>query len=187
MRGTNRFLPRDIAVQWCREVPDRFHARAGSRGRRYVYVLRESAIRPALESGLVGWCFRPLDVDAMRAAARHLVGEHDFSAFRSSECQAASPVRVLHKLELRRCGAYWRFEFDANGFLHHMIRNLLGSLVAVGTGARSPGWIRDVLESKDRALAAPTFAPDGLYFGGPYYDPEHELPTQTAATDWLPS
>lgn len=187
VRGTNRFLPPDIAVQWCQlKNDDTFHARYGAIGRRYVYVLLESAVRPAVEAGSVGWCFRPLDGDALRSSAGRLLGERDFSAFRSSECQAPTPVKTLRSIEISRRGAYWRFAFDANAFLHHMVRNLMGSLLAVGSGARSEDWLVDVLASKDRALAAPTFPADGLYFVGPYYDAAHAIPEHTAAMDWLP-
>lgn len=186
VRGTNRFLPPDIAVQWCRLKDESFHARYGAIGRRYVYVLLESPVRPAVEAGSVGWSFRPLDGDAMRAAAGRLLGEHDFSAFRSSECQAPTPVKTIRAIEISNRGAYWRFEFDANAFLHHMVRNLMGSLLAVGSGARSEDWLVDVIASRDRARAAATFSADGLYFVGPYYDPVHEIPQHTAAVDWLP-
>jgi tRNA pseudouridine38-40 synthase len=187
VRGTNRFLPPDIAVQWCRFVDETFHARYGALGRRYVYVLLESVVRPAVEAGAVGWSFRPLDGDAMRRAAQHLVGEHDFSAFRSSECQAPTPVKTIRSIAISRRGAYWRFEFDANAFLHHMVRNLMGSLLAVGSGVQTEVWLREVLASKDRARAAPTFPADGLYFVGPYYDGAHAIPQHTAAMDWLPA
>ena len=187
VRGTNRFLPPDIAVQWCRlKDDDAFHARYGAIGRRYVYVLLESAVRPAVEAGSVGWSFRLLDGDAMRSAASRLLGEHDFSAFRSSECQAPTPVKTIRSITISRRGAYWRFEFDANAFLHHMVRNLMGSLLAVGSGARNEAWLVDVLASKDRTLAAQTFPADGLYFVGPYYDLVHTIPQHTAAMDWLP-
>jgi tRNA pseudouridine38-40 synthase len=122
----------------------------------------------------------------MRTAARHLVGEHDFSALRSAQCQAPTAVKTLRSIDIQRRGAYWRFDFDADAFLHHMVRNIMGCLLAVGSGAREPGWLRDVLASGRRELAAPTFAPDGLYFGGPYYDPRHGIPDHTAAMDWLP-
>jgi tRNA pseudouridine38-40 synthase len=187
VRGTNRYLPHDIAVQWCRAVADEFHARNSARGRRYTYLLLESRVRPALEHGLAGWVFRPLDGDAMRAAAAHLVGEHDFSSFRSSECQAASPVKRLNRVTITRHGAYWRFDFDGVAFLHHMVRNILGCLVAVGGGQRAPAWLAEVLAARDRDAAAPTFAAEGLYFTGPYYDAAHGLPEHTPAFDWLPS
>jgi len=186
VRGTNRYLPRDIAVQWCRFVPATFHARASAIGRRYDYLLLESPVRPALESGLAGWTFRPLDGEAMRRAGQALVGQHDFSAFRSAECQALSPVKTMREVEIERRGAYWRLRFDADAFLHHMIRNIVGCLVAVGSGLRPEAWLGEVLDKRDRSLAAATFAPDGLYFAGPYYDAVHGIPDRTTAMDWLP-
>jgi tRNA pseudouridine38-40 synthase len=186
LRGTNRFLPADIAVQWCQITDDSFHARYSAVGRRYVYVLLESVVRPAVEAGAVGWSFRPLDGAAMQAAAQLLIGEHDFSAFRSAECQAPSPVKTMRAITLTRRGAYWRFEFDASAFLHHMVRNLMGCLTAVGSGTRSVAWLAEVLASKERRLAAATFPADGLYFVGPYYDAVHAIPDRTAAMDWLP-
>ena len=186
VRGTNRFLPPDIAVQWCRLADASFHARYSAVGRRYAYVLLESAVRPAVDAGSVGWSFRRLDAAAMRSAAQRLIGEHDFSAFRSSECQAPSPIKTIRSIGISRRGAYWRFEFDANAFLHHMVRNLMGCLVAIGSGARTEAWLGEVLAAKDRRRAAPTFPADGLYFVGPYYDPAHAIAQQTAAMDWLP-
>ena len=190
VRGTNRFLPQDIAVQWAREVPDTFHARASVQARRYAYVLLESPVRPSLEAGRVGWVFRPLDAQAMRQAAAHLIGEHDFSSFRASGCQALSPIKTLHRIEVQSRGPamarYWRFDFEANAFLHHMIRNLMGSLIQVGQGLRPAEWIAEVLASRSRDLAAPTFAAEGLYFLGPRYDAEWGLPDHAPAYDWLP-
>jgi tRNA pseudouridine38-40 synthase len=186
VRGTNRFLPPDIAVQWCRLTNESFHARYAAIGRRYVYVLLESPVRPAVETGSVGWSFRALDEAPMQAAARRLLGEHDFSAFRSSECQAPTPVKTIRSIAISRRGAYWRFEFDANAFLHHMVRNLMGALIAVGAGGRDEAWLARVLAGRDRSRAAPTFPADGLYFVGPYYDPVHAIPHRTAALDWLP-
>ena len=186
VRGTNRYLPHDIAVQWCRPVSSEFHARNSAIGRRYAYLLLESPVRPSLEAGMAGWVFRPLDAATMQAAARVLLGEHDFSAFRAAECQAASPVKQLRAIDIHRRGVYWRFEFDASAFLHHMVRNIMGCLIAVGTGTRPPQWMGEVLASRDRTLAAPTFAPDGLYFMGPYYDVRHAIPEHAPAMDWLP-
>jgi tRNA pseudouridine38-40 synthase len=187
VRGTNRYLPDDIAVQWCLpQIGVDFHARFSAQGRRYVYVLLESPVRPSVDVGSVGWTFRPLDATALEAAAAHIVGEHDFSAFRSSECQSPTPVKTLRAVRITRRGAYWRFEFDANAFLHHMVRNLVASLVAVGSGARDPAWIADVLASRRRHLAAPTFSAAGLYFVGPYYDAAHAIPGDAVAADWLP-
>jgi tRNA pseudouridine38-40 synthase len=186
VRGTNRYLDADIALQWCQPVPPGFHARNSARGRRYRYLLRESPVRPALETGLVGWTFRPLDGDAMRAAAAHLIGEHDFTSFRAAACQALSPVKTLRSIQIRQRGAVWAFDFDASAFLHHMVRNLMGCLLVVGSGREPPGWMAEVLAACSRDAAAPTFAPDGLYFVGPYYDAVLGLPEHTAAMDWLP-
>ena len=186
VRGTNRYLPPDIAVQWAQPMPVDFHARFSAQGRRYVYVLLESPVRPAVEAGSVGWSLRVLDALAMQSAAGLLLGEHDYSAFRSAECQAASPVKTIRSITITRRGAYWRFEFDANAFLHHMVRNLMGCLLAVGSGARTESWLLEVLQAKDRRLAAATFPADGLYFIGPYYDAVHAIPNQPIALDWLP-
>ncbi|MBC7941601.1 MAG: tRNA pseudouridine(38-40) synthase TruA, partial [Chitinophagaceae bacterium] len=163
VRGSNRFLPADIAVQWCRPVGPGFHARHSARGRRYRFVLLQSPVRPALEAGLCGWVFRALDADAMRAAAAQWIGKHDFSSFRAAACQSPTPVKTLRAIDISRRGAYWRFDFDANAFLHHMVRNLMGCLLAVGNGTRSADWVSDVLAARDRKVAAPTFPPDGLY------------------------
>jgi len=186
MRGTNRFLPPDIAVQWARPVAPHFHARACARSRRYAYVLLESPVRPSVEAGRVGWVFRPLDQQAMLTAAQALLGEHDFSSFRAAACQAHSPVKELRRIDIVRRGAYWRFEFEASAFLHHMIRNIMGCLIAIGNAKYPASWMAEVLEAKSRAAAAPTFSPDGLYFLGPVYDASWNLPTRTPAFDWLP-
>jgi len=185
VRGTNRFLPADVAVQWCQAVDAGFHARNSARGRRYRFTVLESPVRPSLEQGLVGWTFKPLDVDTMRHAAAHLLGEHDFTSFRSSQCQSHTPVKTLRSIEIVRQGAYWHFDFDANAFLHHMVRNLMGCLLAVGSGRQPPGWLAQVLAARNRDAAAPTFPADGLYFLGPYYDAAVGLPDRVSAHDWL--
>ncbi|TFY96485.1 tRNA pseudouridine(38-40) synthase TruA [Ramlibacter rhizophilus] len=186
VRGTNRFLPPDIAVEWAQPVPRSFHARASAIARRYAYVLRESPVRPSVDAGRAGWVFRPLQAEPMREAAAMLLGEHDFSSFRASACQSHTPVKTLHRIDIHRRGAYWRFEFEANAFLHHMIRNIMGCLVLVGQGAQPPSWMRQVLQARSRDAAAPTFSPDGLYFLGPVYEPHWGLPQHSAAYDWLP-
>ena len=186
VRATNRYLPDDIAVQWATPAAASFDARRSALGRRYSYRLLESPVRPSLEAGQVGWTFRPLELIAMQQAAALLIGEHDFSAFRSSECQAATPVRWMRSIDVSRRGAYWRFDFDANAFLHHMVRNIMGCLVLIGSGRRPPIWLADVLASRDRSRAAPTHAPHGLYFVGPYYDPAHAIPERGRNADWLP-
>jgi tRNA pseudouridine38-40 synthase len=186
VRGTNRFLPADIAVQWARPVPDAFHSRASAIARRYAYVVHESAVRPSVDAGRVGWVFRPLDGEAMRQAAALLVGQHDFSSFRAAGCQARTPVKTINRVSVTRRGAYWRFDFEADAFLHHMIRNIMGCLLVIGQGQRAPRWMGEVLAARDRDAAAPTFSPDGLYFLGPVYAAEWNLPSRTAAYDWLP-
>ncbi len=186
LRGTNSFLPRDIAVQWVRPVPDEFHCRASALSRRYAYILLESPVRPSFDAGRVGWAFLPLEMEAMQQAAAHLLGEHDFTSLRASACQALSPVKTLQRIEIARRGAYWRFEFEANAFLHHMIRNIMGCLVAIGQGKHPPQWMAEVLAARSRDAAAPTFSPDGLYFLGPRYDARWGLPDRTPAYDWLP-
>ena len=186
VRGTNAHLPRDIAVQWAREVPDEFHCRASAISRRYLYIVRESPVRPSVDRGQVGWVYRALDPQAMNDAAERLLGEHDFSSFRASSCQALSPVKNMQRIDISRRGAYWRFEFEANAFLHHMIRNIMGCLIVVGLGKQAPPWISEVLAERNRVKAAPTFAPDGLYFVGPRYDAHWGLPDQALAYDGLP-
>ena len=182
VRGTNRFLPDDIAVQWAQPVPDAFHCRASALARRYVYLLSQSPVRPSLEAGRIGWSMRALDGDAMRKAAALLTGEHDFSSFRASACQARSPVKNLRRIAITRIGdgerCRWQFEFEADAFLHHMIRNLMGCLVRVGHGDAPPGWVAEVLAARSRDAAAPTFSPDGLYFLGPLYDAHWGLPAE---------
>lgn len=190
VRGTNAFLPSDIAVQWAREVPDEFHCRGSAIARRYAYVVLESPVRPSVEAGRVGWVYRPLDETAMRQAITHLLGEHDFSSFRAAQCQAKSPVKTITRIEISQRGKpgarYWRFEFEANAFLHHMIRNIMGCLVAIGQGNYPPDWLAGVMAARSRDAAAPTFSPDGLYFLGPVYEDHYGLPSRTAAYDWLP-
>jgi tRNA pseudouridine38-40 synthase len=186
IRGTNANLPKDIAVQWALRTPDEFHCRACATSRRYAYVLLESPVRPSLELGRVGWTFNPLDFDAMRQAADILLGEHDFTSFRASQCQALSPVKNLLEIAISQRGAYWRFEFEANAFLHHMIRNIMGCLVTIGQGKKPPQWMADVLAARDRDAAAPTFSPDGLYFLGPRYNARWGIPERTPAYDSLP-
>jgi tRNA pseudouridine38-40 synthase len=186
LRGTNAFLPADIAVQWARHVPDTFHSRGSAIARRYAYVVLESPVRPSVEAKRVGWVYRPLDGAAMQLAIAHLLGERDFSSFRAAQCQAKSPVKTISRIEISQRAGYWRFEFEANAFLHHMIRNIMGCLMAIGQGRYPPDWLADVVAARNRKVAAPTFSPDGLYFLGPVYEDHHGLPNRTAAYDWLP-
>lgn len=180
VRGVNAFLPPGVAVLWSQPVEAAFNARYSARSRAYRYVLLNRGVRPALASRRAGWFHLPLDIERMREAARLLVGEHDFSAFRSSECQAKSPVRHLLSLELDRCGECVVFDVRANAFLHHMVRNLVGALVHVGKGRREPAWVGDVLSSRDRSTGAPTFDAAGLYLLEVEYDAHWGLPRHAA-------
>ena len=176
VRGVNAHLPDSVAVLWSQEVPPDFHARYSALSRTYCYRLLNRPVRPALHANSAGWFHLPLDVEKMRAAAALLVGEHDFSAFRSSECQAKSPVRTLHSLEISRRDEIVNFVVRANAFLHHMVRNLVGSLVYVGSGKHPPHWISEVLQARDRGKAAPTFGPEGLVLETIEYDAKWGLP-----------
>ena len=184
MRGTNRYLPEDIAVNGHELEPD-FHARFGARGRKYAFLVRESAVRPAIEAGMCGWVFRPLDLDTMRerrrrwsastTSARLLIGVPGAVAR-----QGDAPHR--HRAHRRLLA----LRFEANAFLHHMVRNLMGALIAIGNGSQPPETMARLLAERDRALAPPTFPAAGLYFLGPQYDPHLAVPRRTAAHDWLP-
>ncbi len=175
VRGVNAHLPDSVAVRWAQPVPSDFHARFSARGRRYRYLLLNRAERPGLMARRVGWFHRPLDVDAMATAAGLLRGEHDFSAFRSIECQAKSPVKNLRRADVTRHGELVVFEFEASAFLQHMVRNLVGALVYVGKGSHAPEWVGEILAGRDRARGAPTFEACGLYFAGVDYDPVWQL------------
>ena len=176
VRGVNAFLPESIAVLWARAVDADFHARFSATARTYRYRLINRPVRPALEARYAGWYHAPLDVEAMRRAARALIGEHDFSAFRAAECQAKTPVRTVHSIGIEQRDHCIEFVIRANAFLQHMVRNIVGSLVYVGAGKQAPRWIAELLEARDRNKAAPTFAPEGLYLEKIEYDGKWGLP-----------
>ena len=176
VRGVNAFLPESVAVLWARPVPAEFHARFSAIARTYRYRLINRPVRPALAARYAGWYHAPLDIELMRAGAHALVGEHDFSAFRAAECEAATPVRTVHSLDITREGERIEFVIRANAFLHHMVRNIVGTLIYVGNGRQAPSWVADVLASRDRAKAAPTFAPEGLYLERIEYAAQWALP-----------
>jgi tRNA pseudouridine38-40 synthase len=157
-------------------MPHDFHARYSAVSRTYRYRLLNRPVRPALEAPYVGWFHLPLDAAKMQAGAALLVGEHDFSAFRSSECQAKTPVRTLHSLQVARRGDEIDFLLRANAFLHHMVRNIVGTLIYVGKGKHPPEWVREVLLSKQRSNAAPTFGPQGLYLERVEYEARWGVP-----------
>lgn len=176
VRGVNAHLPNSCAVRWAKPVPADFHARFSATGRRYRYILLNRPERPAVFSGRVGWFHRPLDAGLMEEAARSILGTHDFSAFRAAECQANSPIRTLTEARVGRQGDWLVFDFAANAFLQHMIRNLVGALVHIGKGGAAPSLMTELLAQKDRTLAPPTFMPDGLYLTGVDYDVALGLP-----------
>jgi tRNA pseudouridine38-40 synthase len=187
VRGVNSVLPESVAVRWAMPVADAFHARYSAVARTYRYVLINRAVRPALAARYAGWFHQPLALEPMRAAAAVLIGEHDFSAFRSAECQARTPVRTLHALRIERRGERIDFVLRANAFLHHMVRNVVGALVTVGKGAQPAHWVREVLESRDRARGAPTFAAEGLYLESVEYPASWGLPEPGQAEVELPA
>lgn len=176
VRGVNTFLPNDIAVKWARIVPEGFHARFDALSRTYQYWIFNHPVRSPVMHGRTGWVWRALDEAKMHEAAQVLVGEHDFSSFRAAECQAATPVRTVHAISVRRQGNLICVEISANAFLQHMVRNIVGSLIYVGTGRENVAWLKAVLEARSRAVAAPTFDPAGLYLVGVQYRPQLALP-----------
>ncbi len=178
LMGTNTRLPRSMAVRWVTPVSDAFHARFGARARRYRYRILNRRVRPALDARFVTWERLPLDADAMHQAAQALLGEHDFSAFRSSQCQAAHARRDMQRLDVSRHGEEIHVEVRANAFLHHMVRNLVGSLLPVGRGEQSVAWMKQVLDGRDRSLAGPTAPAQGLLFIGPLYPAQCQLPQE---------
>lgn len=212
VRGVNAFLPPTIAVRWSCELPyvddaaiaaaqsphevhgsERagsmtpfgFHARFSAVARTYYYVLYNHPVRSPLLAGKAGWTFRPLDAERMHQAAQHLIGEHDFTSFRAVECQAKSPVRKMESITVRRHGDVIVFTLKANAFLHHMVRNIVGSLIFVGNGNQPPEWIGQVLGLRDRSRAAPTFMPDGLYLARVDYPDAWALPQEMRVWPWF--
>jgi len=176
--GTTTRLPPDVCVRWCVAVDHEFHARFSARARRYRYRLLNRSVRPALGREQLSWERRPLDAGAMHRAAQALVGEHDFSAFRTVHCQAPHARRNLQRISVTRDGDIIELEVQANAFLHHMVRNIVGSLVPVGCGERPEQWIAEVLAGRDRTQAGPTAPSQGLVFLGPLYPAECGLPAE---------
>jgi len=176
--GTNSRLPPSVAVRWARQAPAEFHARFGARARRYRYTILNRPMRAALDARYVTWERVPLDAARMHAAAQALVGEQDFSAFRTIACQARTPRRNVHEISVARRGEHVVVEIQANAFLHHMVRNIVGSLLPVGRGEQPPEWIAQLLAGRQRSLAGPTAPPQGLLFLGPLYPAECGLPAE---------
>jgi tRNA pseudouridine38-40 synthase len=181
MLGANSNLPSGVCVLWIRAVDSTFHARFSAFARSYRYLILNRWVRPALEARRMSWCREPLDADKMHAAAAALRGEHDFTSFRAGDCQARHAVREIQEIAVTRSGDVVRLDVTANGFLYHMVRNIAGTLMKVGLGERETGWVREVLEARDRSVAAPTASPEGLYFVRPRYPAEYQLPDKAAA------
>lgn len=176
VRGVNAFLPKTVAVRWARSVPEDFHARFSARSRTYEYWISNDPVRSPLLETTTGWVFRPLDIARMQEGAKALIGVHDFTSFRAAECQAKTPVREVTELSLIRRGALVGIRISANAFLQHMVRNIVGALIYVGTGREAPGWIAEVLAARSREVSAPTFSPCGLYLTGVGYPENPEIP-----------
>lgn len=183
--GGTAGAPDDVSVLWSREVPSDFHARYSALSRTYLYRILNRRVRPAIDRQRVCWIRRPLDAASMHRAAQRLLGERDFSSFRAAECQSSTAMRRLIAVDVMRSGVELRIVVTANAFLHHMVRNIVGSLLLVGSGQRSEGWLVDVLEARDRTMAGPTAPPQGLYFAGVEYPVQFALPCCEAASGRL--
>lgn len=178
MLGTNSQLPSTVGVRWVVPVDEAFHARYGAVGRRYRYTILNRSARPALDARYVAWERQPLDTDAMQRASQALIGENDFSAFRTLACQAKSPRRNVHSIQIDRMGDRIDIDIQANAFLHHMVRNIVGSLLPIGRGERPESWLAELLAGHDRSLAGPTASASGLCFICPIYPAASGLPTE---------
>jgi tRNA pseudouridine38-40 synthase len=184
--GTNANLPAAVRVHWAVTVPEDFHARFSALSRRYRYVIANTPVRPALLARQVSWQRRPLDAARMHKAAQALLGEQDFSAFQAASCQSSTPMRNVQRVAVERFGDLVAIDIQANAFLHHMVRNIAGSLMAVGDGRHSPGWISELLAGRDRTLAAETAPPDGLYLVAVTYPEQFNLPPAPTGPMILP-
>jgi tRNA pseudouridine38-40 synthase len=163
VHGANSFLPKDICVKWGKEIPDDFHARYSASSRRYRYIIYNGGVRPALLRSNVTWQYRHLDHSLMHEGAQYLLGEQDFTSFRSIECQSKTPMRNIHHIEVTRMGELVIIDISANAFLHHMVRNIAGVLIAIGSRKHVLSWVSEVLKAKDRRLGAETAPAYGLY------------------------
>lgn len=174
--GTNSHLPASVVVKWARQVDYHFHARFTATARRYRYVIFNHPIRPAILSTRVSWHYYPLDIERMREAGKYLIGEQDFSSFRSSQCNSKTPMRNVTDFSVERHGDFVVFEIEANAFLHHMVRNIAGVLMKIGSGAKNPIWMQEVLLAKSRRAAAETAPAEGLYLTHVRYPDPYVFP-----------
>lgn len=178
VRGVNAFLPANIRVEWATPVAADFHARFSAAARGYEYLLYNAPVAPAIMATKAGWFHLPLDLSAMQAAIQYLLGEHDFSAFRAADCQANTPVRQMQVAKVVQFGHYFKFSFQANAFLHHQVRNMVGALIYIGKGHYPPVYMRELLAQRDRTISPPTFSPCGLYLTYVAYPQAFHLPEQ---------
>lgn len=186
VRGVNAHLPATVRVEWAHVVDDTFHARFSAYERSYQYLLYNAPVAPALMATKAGWFHLSLNGEAMSKAANYLIGEHDFSAFRASECQAKTAIRCMTKAEVKMTGKYFVFEFTANAFLQHQVRNMIGALVYIGKGAYPSEYMKELLQKRDRTLSPPTFSPHGLYLTGVAYDHKWGLPISQTTSQLSP-
>ncbi|MGH8494156.1 MAG: tRNA pseudouridine(38-40) synthase TruA [Moraxellaceae bacterium] len=185
MLGVNTKLPEDIALRWITPVSDEFHARFRAVARRYRYIIYNHPFRSSLLAGMVTWHYHALDLVRMQEAAQHLVGRHDFTSFRAIACQAKKAERDVHFLQLSQHGRYIVLDIQADGFLHHMVRNIVGVLLAVGQGKAEPDWALEVLAARDRTLGGVTAPADGLYFVDALYPETFVLPREPLGPSFL--
>jgi len=179
--GCNANLPRDVNINWAHQVEEDFHARFGAVARSYRYVIMNRGTRSAIHQHRVCWHHQPLDEKKMAEAAQYFVGEHDFTSFRALACQAKHAVRSMHSMEIRRSGEYITIDVKANAFLHHMVRNIAGTLLSIGEGEQEPQWVEELLEAKDRSIAGITAAAQGLYLVSVEYPAKFNLPDAPSA------
>jgi len=190
VRGINSFLPKEIAINWAKPVSDEFSARFSAFERTYIYALHAGPCRAPLVSSRAGYLLLPpqkwLDLNAMQLAAQYLIGEHDFTSFRSSECQSKTPIKTIYSIDIISQEPWLYFRIRGNAFLHHMVRNLVGSFLQIGVGKQSSAWMGQLLTAKDRRLSAPTFMADGLYLAKIAYPEQFEIPGPWLQNSWLP-
>jgi len=174
--GTNTYLPPSIRVLWVKNVPFSFDARKTAIARHYRYIIYNHSIRPSLCRHYLSWCYKKLTLDSMISAANHWIGQHDFSAFRAAECQSKTAIRSMYSIDIIQQGNYFILDFIANAFLHHMVRNMVGALIAIGSGEKNPVWAKEILMGRDRRLAGVTAHPQGLYLIDVHYPPSFNIP-----------
>ncbi len=190
VRGVNSFLPSSIVVNWAKPVSDEFSARYSAHERTYIYALHAGPYRSPMADHRAGYLMLPadkwFDVEAMLQASHCLIGEHDFSAFRSSECQSKTPIKTIYSIDIFAEQPWLYFKITGNAFLHHMVRNLVGSFLQIGLGKQPAEWMATLLSAKNRSLAAPTFSPDGLYLAKVAYPEDFSIPQPYLMNSWLP-